>query len=59
LLVPQTLVISPLSAMFGRDSQIVDDAFDLVGGIRVTHGDDMPASGFQVSSAWGTRSAPR
>jgi hypothetical protein len=38
-LVPQMLIISPLSAMFGSDSAIVQDARDLVGGIEVTHGE--------------------
>jgi hypothetical protein len=56
-LVPQGLIISPLSAMFGSDSPIVDSARDLVGGIEVTHDDGMAPSGFEESTVWGGESS--
>lgn len=57
LLVPQTLIISPLSAIFGSDSPIVDNARDLVGGIEMRDGDGMPAAGFEESTVWGGKSS--
>jgi hypothetical protein len=57
LLVPQTLIIAPLSAIFGSDSPIVDSARDLVGGIEITDGAGMPAAGHEESTVWGGKSS--
>jgi hypothetical protein len=55
-LVPQFLIVTPLSAIFGRDSPIVENVRELVGGVWVSYDDGTPASGLEESTVWGGES---
>jgi hypothetical protein len=55
--VSQLLIVSPLTALLGRGSPVVESVRDLVGGIEVEHSDPMPTAGFRESTVWAGESA--